>query len=197
VLPHLETDQPAPLLLDRKIATMLLLLQVPHLLPLLVPIIKSTTIFSVNASASSDITSREVTVLLMAILLPFAVRIRSTRMEDAPALRDSSSLDQLVTSALPTPPTTLPLSPALASPATLSSTEPAPFPTTPQHQPQSQPHQPAPSTNNWSTTSASACPTSTSSREFAPTVWLQITMTLRLPSAGPLALKIRCWISTH
>ena len=196
MLPPWETDQPAPLLLDRKIATMLLPLQVPHLLPLLVPIIKSTTIFSVNASASSDITSREATVLLMAILLPFAVRIRSTRMEGVPALRDSSSLEKIAMSARPTPPMNWNLSPALASPATPPSTEPAPSPTTLQPQPQFQPHPPAPSTNNSSTTSASACPTSTSSRESAPTAWLQITMMLSLPSAGPLALKIRCWTST-
>lgn len=196
MLPPWETDQQAPLLLDRKIATMLLLLQVPHLLPLPVPIIKYTIIFSVSVSASSDITSREATVLLMAILLPFVVRIRSTRMEDAPALRDSSSLDLIATSALPTLPMTSPLSPALASPDTPSSTEPVPCHTTLQLQLQFQLRPPAPSTSNWSTTSASASPTSTSSRESAPTAWPPITMMPGLLSAGPLARKIRCWIST-
>lgn len=197
MLPPWETDQPAPLLPDRKIATMLLLLQVPHLWPLPVPIIKSTTIFSASASASSDITSREATVLLMAILLPFAVRIRSTRMDAVPALRDSTSSDRLATSALPTQPTTSPLSHAPASPDTPSSTEPAPCHTPLRHQLQFPLLPPAPSTSNWSTTSASASPTSTSSRESAPTAWPPITTMLRPPSAGPLALTIRSWISTH
>ena len=160
-LPHLEIDQPAPLRQDRKIATMLLRLQGPRLLPLPVPIIKSTTIFSVSASASLDITFREVTVLLMAILLPFAVRIRSTRMEGVPALRDSSSLDRLVTSVLLTPPTIFPHSLALVSPDTLFSMDSAFFLTHHQHQHQFQPHPPAPLINSWSTTSASACQIST------------------------------------
>ena len=195
-LPHSATDQPAPSLLDSKIATMLLRLQVPRLLPLPVPIIKSTTISSVSASASSDITSREATVLLMAIPLPLAVRIRSTRMEDAPALRDSSSLGQLATSALLTPPMSSPRSRAPASLATLLSMEPAHFLTLRQPQLQCQRHPPARSTNSWSTTSASASPTSTSSRESAPTAWPPTTTTLSPPSAGPLAQPTRFWTST-
>lgn len=160
-LPHLEIDQSAPFRLDRKIATMLLRLQGPRLLPLPVPIIKSTTIFSVSASASSDITSREVTVLLMAILLPFAVRMRSTRMEDAPALRDSSSLDRPVMSVLLTQPTISSHFHVLASLATLFSTEFASFLTRRQHRHQCQFLQLARSINSWSTTSASACQIST------------------------------------
>lgn len=125
------------------------------------PIIKYTTTFSANASASSATTSRAVSASPTLPRPPSAEGTRSTRTAGVPAPRDSSLSDRPVMSAPPTRPTTCLHFPASAFPATNSSTATAPSPTCLLPPPPSPLPPPALSTSNWSTTSASAKPGST------------------------------------
>jgi hypothetical protein len=89
------------------------------------------TTFSVNVYALLDITSKEVPVFPMAIQLPLVEKIKFIKTVDAPVLKDSTSSDQPVMSALLTQPMICKPFRAFAFQDTLFSTEHAYFPTFP------------------------------------------------------------------